>query len=247
MEKINQSMTNNEELSFTEHLKELRNRLIKSLLSIGVGFLVCWFFAGWILEGISHPIKPYLEGTEGKLIFTSPLEKFLSYIKVSLFAGVFLSCPYWLLQVWKFIAPGLYEEEKKWSRIFVGMGTILFFGGGAFVYFVVYPIVFKFLMEFGGGGEVPFISLREYLAFFIRTAFVFALVFELPLIIIFLTKLNVISPETLVRARPYMLIGVAVLSAVITPPDIVSMLLMMAPLYLLFEISIIIGRKLSKV
>ena len=233
--------------SLTEHLKELRNRLIKSFLAIGVGCVICWFFAGWILDIISHPINPYLEGTGGKLIFTSPLEKFLSYIKVSLFAGVFLSCPYWLFQIWKFIAPGLYQEERKWSRLFVSIGSILFFSGGAFVYFVVYPLAFKFLMEFGGSGQTPFISLKEYLAFFTRTAFIFALVFELPLIIIFLMKLKLITAETLIQARPYMFIGIAVLSAVITPPDIVSMLLMMAPLYLLFEISIIIGRRVAKV
>ena len=233
--------------NLTGHLKELRDRLIKSLLAVGVGCVICWFFAGWILDIISHPIDPYLEGTGGKLIFTSPLEKFLSYIKVSLFAGVFLSCPYWLFQIWKFIAPGLYKEERKWSRVFVSIGTLLFFSGGAFVYFVVYPLAFKFLMEFGGSGQTPFISLKEYLAFFTRTTFIFSLVFELPLIIIFLMKLNVITAETLMRARPYMFIGIAVLSAVITPPDIVSMLLMMAPLYLLFEISIIIGRRISKI
>ena len=233
--------------SLTEHLKELRDRLIKSLLAVGVGFVICWFVAGWILDIISLPINPYLKGTEGKLIFTSPLEKFLSYVKVSLFSGVFLSCPYWLLQIWKFIAPGLYPEEKKWSRMFVSMGTVLFFSGGAFVYFVVYPLAFKFLMEFGGSGQTAFISLKEYLAFFTRTTFIFSLVFELPLIVIFLIKLNVISVETLTRSRPYMLIGIAVLSAVITPPDIVSMLLMMAPLYLLFEISIIISRRIVRI
>lgn len=237
---------NNKETAFSSHLKELRGRLIKSLLSVGLGFIVCWIFAGVILDVISHPITPYLGGTGGKLIFTSPLEKFLSYIKVSLFAGVFLSCPYWLFQIWKFIAPGLYKEEKKWSGLFVIIGTILFFSGGGFVYFVVYPLAFKFLMQFGGTGQAPFISLKEYLTFFTRMTFVFSLVFELPLIVVFLMKLNIISPETFIQARPYVIIGIAVLSALITPPDIVSMLLMMVPLYLLFEISIIIGKNLTK-
>ena len=237
---------NNKETTFSNHLKELRERLIKSFLSIGLGFIVCWIFAGLILDIISHPIQPYLEGTEGKLIFTNPMEKFLSYIKVSLFAGIFLSCPYWLFQVWKFIAPGLYQEEKKWSALFVSIGTILFFSGGAFVYFVVYPLAFKFLMQFGGTGEVPFISLKEYLTFFTRMTFVFSLVFEFPLIVVFLMKLKIISPETLIRGRPYVIIGIAVLSALITPPDIISQLLMMIPLYLLFEISIIIGKSLTK-
>ena len=236
----------NEEMALTSHLSELRDRLIKSLLSVAVGFVICWIFAGGILDIISHPIKPYLEGTEGKLIFTSPLEKFLSYIKVSLFAGVFLSCPYWFFQIWQFIAPGLYREEKKWSRLFVGIGSMLFFSGGAFVYFIVYPFAFKFLMEFGGTGQTPFISLKEYLAFFTRMTFVFALVFELPLFVIFLIKLNIITPETLARSRPYVLIGVAILSALVTPPDIVSMLLMMAPLYVLFELSLILGRRLAR-
>ena len=234
-----------DEMPLSGHLKELRERLLKALIAVLIGFAASWVFAPWILDFLSRPIQPYLSGTEGRLIFTGPLEKFLSYIKVSLMAGVFLSSPYWLFQIWAFLSPGLHKGERKQALIFAGLGGALFIFGAAFAYGAVYPLAFKFLMEFGGGGEAPFISLKEYLAFVMRTALVFALVFELPLAAVFLIKMKIISPAALSAARPYIIVGTAVLSALVTPPDIVSMLLMMAPLYLLFELSFYVGRKIA--
>ena len=235
-----------ETADFTGHLRELRERLIKILLSWGAGFALAWFFAGGILEITARPIAPYLEGTGGKLIFTGPMEKFLSYMKVSLFAGVFLSCPYWLFQIWRFVAPGLYREEKKAAAFFVSAGTALFFAGAAFAYHAVFPLTFKFLMAFGGEGEIPFISLKEHIGFFFRTALIFSLVFEAPLIMVFLTQTGLVSVEVLAKSRPYTAVGAAVLSALVTPPDIFSMLLMTGPLYLLFELSLFVSRRLQK-
>ena len=234
-----------EPAGFADHLKELRERLIKILLSWGLGFAAAWLFAGDILEIINRPIAPYLEATGGKLIFTGPLEKFLSYMKVSLFAGVFLSCPYWLLQIWRFIAPGLYRDERKSAALFVSAGTALFFAGAAFAYQAVFPLTFKFLLGFGGGGELPFITLKEYISFFLRTALVFSLVFEAPLAIVFLTKAGFVSVEALAKSRPYAAVGAAVLAAFVTPPDVLSMLLMTGPLYLLFELSLLISRRIA--
>lgn len=236
-------MSDKGEISFSEHLRELRIRLIKIILAVFAGCLLCWFFGSWILDMIRRPIAPFLTSTEGQLIVLSPLEKFLSYLKVCLFAGVFVSCPYWLFQIWKFIAPGLYENERYWGRIFIGFGSFLFFCGGAFVYFVVYPLAFQFLINFGGD-ELPFISLKEYLSFFIRTSLVFAFVFEIPLLLSLLIKVNILTVEQLKASRRYAIVLIAVLSALITPPDVVSMLLMMAPLYLLFELSILIGKRI---
>ena len=233
-------------LNITEHLTELRNRIIKILLFVAGAFAVSYFFSEEILSLISKPVRPYLVATDGKLIFISPFEKFFSYLWVSLFSGIVLSSPFWFYQIWKFISPGLYKEEKKWSLLFVALSSLLFISGILFVYFVVYPFSFRFLLSFGGE-EIPYISLKPYLSFFLRTAFVFGLVFEMPLLLFSLLKLKIVSVEQLIVSRPYVVIFIAFLSAMITPPDIFSMLFMMLPLYLLFEISILLGRnKFSK-
>lgn len=233
------------QLHLIKHLSELRSRLIKILFILGLGFISCYFFSGLIVDIISQPIKPHLPETGGQLIFTSPFEKFLSYLRVSFFAGVFISCPFWLYQVWKFISPGLHGHERKWSFIFVTLSSLLFLSGILFVYFVVYPLSFAFLLNFGGE-ELAYISLKAYLSFFLRTAFAFAIVFELPLVLFILLKLNIISVGRLKKSRPYLILGIAVLSALITPPDIFSMLFMMLPLYLLFETSLLLSHKIVK-
>lgn len=230
------------ELNLTEHLTELRDRLIKVLIFIGLGFAVSYLFSGWLVSWISQPIAPYLSATEGKLIFISPFEKFLSYLWVSLFGGIVISSPFWFYQIWKFISPGLYKHEKKWGLLFATSSVCLFLSGILFVYFIVYPFSFRFLLKFGGD-ELPYISLKPYLSFFLRAAFVFGLVFELPLLLLGALKLNFISPAQLKKVRPYVIILIAVLSALITPPDIFSMLFMMLPLYLLFEGSIWLGER----
>ena len=234
------------ELSLTEHLTELRNRIIKALIALALGFTVCYFFSKDILYLISQPIKPHLTATAGQLIFITPFEKFFSYLWVSLFAGFILSSPFWLYQVWKFISPGLYKEEKKWSILFVVSSTLLFLSGILFVYFVVYPFSFQFLLNFGGGTEQAYISLKPYLSFFLRTSLVFGLVFEMPVILFSLLKLNIITVKQLIKFRPYVIVMIAFLSAMITPPDIFSMLFMIIPLYLLFEASIWISRSFLK-
>ncbi len=232
-------------LNMTEHLSELRDRVIRVLLVLAGCFAVSYFFSGEILDIISKPVRPYLVATKGQLIFISPFEKFFAYLWVSLFSGIVLSSPFCFYQVWRFISPGLYKNEKKWSLLFVGSSVLLFVSGILFVYFIVYPFSFRFLLSFGGD-ELAYISLKPYLSFFLRTAFVFGLVFEMPLLLFVLLKLNIVTTEQLAKARPYVVVLIAFLSAMITPPDILSMLFMMAPLYLLFEASIFIGSNVYK-
>ncbi|MCY4321836.1 MAG: twin-arginine translocase subunit TatC [Bdellovibrionaceae bacterium] len=229
-------------LSLLDHLTELRQRIIKCLLALLLGFIVSYFFSKDILEIISQPIKSYLTATNGSLIFISPFEKFSSYLWVSLCSGFILSSPFLFYQVWKFISPGLYKKEKKWSLLFVTFSTLLFLAGILFVYFIVYPLSFRFLLQFGGENELPYISLKPYLSFFLKTAIVFGLIFEAPLILFSLLKLNITNVKQLKKARPYVIVFIAFLSAMITPPDIFSMLFMMAPLYILFEASIWISQ-----
>jgi len=236
---------NSKSLSFTEHLTELRNLIIKILLFVAGGFAASYFFSEGILYIISEPVRPYLSATAGKLIFITPFERFFAYLWVSLFSGIVLSSPFWLYQIWMFISPALYKNEKKWSLLFVGSSTLLFLFGILFVYFVVYPLSFRFLLSFGEN-EVPYISLKPYLSFFLRTAFVFGLVFEMPLLLFASLKIGIVTVEQLAKFRPYFVVCIAFVSAIITPPDIFSMLFMMAPLYLLFEGSLWLSRRFTQ-
>lgn len=230
--------------SMVEHLKELRNRLIKVLLVFVFTFMAVWFFADILFDFIKKPIEPYLTATAGKLIFTNPIEKFSSYIKVTFFSSLLISCPYWFYQIWQFVSPGLYRKEKKWSLLFVITSSFLFILGNLFVYFIVFPMAFRFLIHFGGSGELPYITLKDYISFFTRTSLVFGLVFQTPLILTGLIKMQVFSVERLKSLRPYVVIFVAIISAFITPPDVLSMFFVMLPLYSFFEISLWLGAKI---
>lgn len=231
--------------SLLEHLTELQSRLIKIISFISLGFIISYFFKEQLLDLISSPIRPYLLATDGYLIYISPFEKFFSYLWLSFFSGVILSCPFWFYQIWKFISPALYKNEKKWSLFFVSCSCLLFISGILFVYFMVYPLSFRFLLSFSGK-EMAYISLGPYLSFFLRSCFVFACVFEMPLFLLVLLKLNLVSVQQLKMLRPYVFVGIACLSAIITPPDIFSMIFMMIPLYIFFEVTIFLGSKLLK-
>lgn len=223
--------------TLTGHLEELRTRLIKSISAVIVVFLACFLsYSEEILSFARAPIVPYLP--EGGLVFTAPMDKFMAHVKISLLASVILSCPVWLYQAWSFISPGMYKKERKYSVAFIGFGTLLFITGAGFVYYVVFPMAFKFLLQYGGMIDAPMITISEYLSFFILTTLVFGLMFELPLVLTLLGMLGIISQDFLRKQRRYALVILAVLSAMVTPPDVISMLCMMGPLVLLYEISV---------
>lgn len=238
-------MTNPEDshLAFTEHLVELRTRIIHSLYSILLGTILCWSISEHIFAILKHPIVQYLP--EQGLIYTGPLDKFMTYLRLSFFSGVALSCPFWLYQIWKFVAPGLYSKEKKYSIGFIGFGTLLFFLGILFSYFVVLPMAFKFLMTFGGDADKPLIAIDRYLSFVSEIILMFGVAFELPLLLVTLGMLDIIDVQFLKEKRRYAVVGISILCAIITPPDAISMILMMAPMLLLYEISIIILKVLK--
>jgi sec-independent protein translocase protein TatC len=169
--------------TLVEHLTELRTRLIWSILFVLLGFFACWAFSGEIFDIIRAPIQPYLSTDSKGLIFTAPMDKFMAHLKVSFLASIVLTCPLWLSQVWLFVAPGLYANEKKYVVGFIGFGTVLFLTGVSFVYFVVYPAAFSFLMSFGGETDVAMITISEYLSFFTTTTLVFGAAFEMPLVL----------------------------------------------------------------
>lgn len=222
--------------SLIDHLEELRSRLVKSFSAIFIGMAAAWSQTERIMDWIREPIAPYLP--QGGLIFTGVMDKFMAHIKVAGMSGVILSCPIWIYQVWKFVAPGLYKQERRYGLFFIAFGSILFLSGVSFVYFFVYPSAFKFLMTFGGGTDKPMISIAEYLSFFVTTTMMFGIAFELPLILTILAMLGLIDAAFLKAKRRYAVVLLAVVAAILTPPDLISMIMMLIPLLFLYESSI---------
>ncbi len=235
-------MSENEETaagqSLVEHLADLRLRLINSLYGIILGFGLCYYFSENIFNIIRQPIQPFLPS--GGLIFTGPMDKFMAHLKISLMCAVILTCPFWLYQVWLFVAPALFKKEKRYALGFIISGTFLFVMGSVFTYFVVLPMAFKFLMTFGGDVDKPMISIDEYMSFFTHTSLAFGAAFEMPLVISTLGMLGFVSQKFLKEKRRYAVMVLALISAIITPPDLLSMVLMLFPMLALYEISVVI-------
>lgn len=221
---------------------------MRAFIGIIVGFGVCWNYSELLMNVIRRPIEPYLaESAGGGLVFLGVMDKFVAHLKIAALGGIIVSCPFWLYQLWMFIAPGLYEKEKKYAVGFITFGSILFLTGVAFAYFIVYPSAFEFLLAFGGTVDRPMITLGEYLSFFVTTTLVFGAAFELPLILVILGLLGIVDDQLLRSKRRYAVVILALVSAILTPPDALSMCLLLVPLLLLYEMSIwlikIIGNK----
>jgi len=229
-------------LPFTVHLEELRKRLIICCAAVGIGFLVCYGFKDKIFEFVAIPLIASLPEDNSWMIFTGVTEAFFTYLKVSFLAGIFLSLPVIFYQLWAFISPGLYSKERMVIFPFVVFSTLFFVTGAAFGYFVVFPFGFQFLLGFATDTIRPFPSLKEYLSFATKLLLAFGLVFELPLITYFLAKTGMITHRTLAKNRRYFIVLAFVGSAMLTPPDVVTQLLMAGPLLILFEISVMVAR-----
>jgi sec-independent protein translocase protein TatC len=227
-----------DKLPFTEHLEELRHRLIVSLIGVGVGFAASYGFSQQILALLQRPMPT-------QLVFIAPTEAFFVNLKVALYAGVFLSTPLILFQAWKFVAPGLYEHERRYSLPFLIVSTVLFVVGALFAYLVILPLALHFLIAQGGELWKPNITLSNYLSFCMRLIMAAGLTFEFPVLMYFLTKIGVVTPAFLVKNRKYALLAAFVVSAVLTPPDVFSQVLLAVPLFLLFEVSIYVAKRVA--
>jgi sec-independent protein translocase protein TatC len=231
--------------TFIEHLEELRKRLIISLIAVVIGFVICYIFSKEIFQLLMIPLQKALP-PEASMIFTSLPEAFFTYLKVAVLAGIFLASPVVLYQIWLFVAPALYSHEKRYVIPFVILSTLLFIGGAAFGYFIVFPFGFKFFMSFATDLIKPMPKLKEYLSFCSLLLLTFGMVFELPLFILFLTKLGVVDAKTLSRNRRYVIVAIFTVAAILTPPDVVTQLMMAAPLLVLYEASIWIAKIFGK-
>ena len=225
---------------FTEHLGELRDRLVRSFIAVGIGFAGAYFFKEKLFEFLTAPLIIAMgENGNAQMIFTGLPEAFFTYLKVAFLAGLILATPVIFYQFWMFIAPGLYDKEKRLMLPIVFLSTFFFVGGALFGYFIVFPFGFKFFLGFASNIIKPLPSMREYLSFSSKLLLAFGLVFELPLIITFLARLGMVSVEFLKKNRKYALLLFFVAAAILTPPDVVTQIMMALPLIILYEISII--------
>ncbi len=242
-----EKLPNEEEykMSFSEHLEELRNRLIRILIAVGVGFVVSYFFSKQLFYFLSLPLIEVLP-KNNTLIYTALPEAFFTYLKISLFAGIFLASPYIFYQIWKFISPGLYSEEKKYVFPFVIISTIFFITGACFGYFIVFPFGFKFFIGFQSDYIKALPSLKQYLGFAVKLLFAFGIIFEMPVIMYFLAKIKLVTSQLLTKNRRYTIVLIFVAAALLTPPDVFTQLLMALPLIVLYELSIWIVKYVEK-
>ncbi len=231
-------------MGFIEHLEELRSTLIASIVAfVGAG-IVIWFFSGRVLDFLLAGIPV------DSLYFNAPIEAFMTRLKLSFALGFLVSFPYILFRVWSFISPGLFRKEKKFVIPLVVSSTALFYLGAVFAYWILVPVVLDFLLRFGTEMLEPLISVGKYFGFVARLCFAFGLVFQLPLVIVFLTAMGIISARALLRQWRWAILVIFITGAVLTPPDPASQLLMALPLVFLFfasaVLSVIIERRIKK-
>jgi len=233
-------MSEQEEKSpFTEHLGELRDRLIHAFIAVGIGFVAAYFFKEQLFEILTAPLVTAMaKSGNAKLIFTGLPEAFFTYLKVALLAGIILATPVLFYEFWMFVSPGLYREEKKYILPIIMLSVMFFIAGASFGYFVVFPYGFQFFLGFTTETIQAMPSMKEYLSFASKMLLAFGFVFELPLVLTFLSRMGLVTPAFLKQNRKYALLLFFVGAAIITPPDVVTQIMMAMPLIILYEVGI---------
>lgn len=232
-------------MSFLDHLVELRQRLINSLIAVAVGFFACFWFAQDIFGYLARPIYEAQRSLHlpEQMIYLHPTDAFNIYLQIGLVCGLFLVFPYVMGQVWGFISPGLYKREKKYALPFVFVCTLLFLAGASFGYFIAFPFALKFLLGLGGPHFVPMIAAEEYLNLFTVLILGLGLIFEMPILILVLTALHIVTPKFLLDNFRYAILVITILAAVITPTtDIPNMMLFAIPMVGLYLLGVLFSK-----
>ena len=250
-------MTNNKNennISFISHLSELRSRLIKSFIFLFVVFVICYIFSEEIYGFL---VKPYSEAViknnlDRRLIFTALHEAFITYLKVAFFASFFITSPIFLTQIWKFVAPGLYKNEKRALLPYLIATPVLFIFGGLLVYYLVMPLAIEFFLSFesvANSGSIAIeleAKVNEYLSLIMRLIFAFGISFQLPVILSLLARINVIDSTYLKKRRKYVIVIIFAVAALLTPPDPITQIGLALPLLILYELSIFVVKFIEK-
>jgi sec-independent protein translocase protein TatC len=238
-------MNDSEKQPFLSHLEELRQRLIYCAIAIGIGFVIAYIFREDLFKILISPLKEQLPDQD-RLIFTNLPEMFLTYLKTAFIGGILLSSPIIFYQLWMFIAPGLYQREKQYVVPFVIISSLLFVGGGLFGYFIVFPFGFRFFLSFANDYVQALPSVQQYFSFSMKLIFAFGVVFELPVIIFFLSRIGLVTSDFLRKNRKYAILLIFVAGAILTPPDVITQCMMAVPLMILYEIGIFVARIAEK-
>jgi sec-independent protein translocase protein TatC len=227
------------------HLLELRDRLIRALIVVAIVFVPCAYYQNEIFTYVAEPLLSKLP-KNGTLIATSVMSPFVAPFKLSFFVALFLAMPYLLYQIWAFVAPGLYKHEKRFALPLILSSIILFYIGVAFAYFFVFPVMFDFFTKTTPKGVAMMTDISSYLDFVLTMFFAFGVAFEVPIAVVLLVITGIVSLDKLRNARGYVLIGIFIIAAFLTPPDAVSQCIMAIPMYLLYEGGLVMARVLMR-
>ena len=234
-----------EQETFISHLIDLRDRLLHVLIAIGVAFIPCFVFARDLYTLLATPLIAKLP-VGSQMIATDVTGAFFVPMKVAMMVAFLIALPYVLYQVWAFVAPGLYQNEKKLAIPLIVTSTLLFFIGMAFAYFAVFPMVFKFVVGYTPEGVAMMTDINHYLSFVLTLFLAFGVTFETPVAVIILVRMGIVTVEKLREIRPYVVVGAFVVGAIFTPPDIVSQFMLAIPIWILYEVGIVLASMMVK-
>lgn len=224
-------------MGLLDHLGELRTRMVRSCIAVGLGFLACWAVVDPLFDILVNPLLAVLpKGSHA--IYTTLPEGFFTRVYIAFVAGVFVASPLVFHQIWSFISPGLYEEEKRYVIPIAILSALFFASGGAFCYFIVFPYAFSFFVSFATQEIVAMPKVSDYLGFVLKLVLAFGLIFEMPLFAFFLARMGLVTAAAMRRVRRYAVLAIFIVAAILTPPDVVSQLLMACPMLVLYEVSV---------
>lgn len=233
-------------MGLLDHLNELRWRLVRCFIAALVGFCLCWAVVEPLFDILTLPLNNALGAVGAHAQYTSMPEPFFTRMLVAFVTGLFIASPFIFYQIWAFIAPGLYDEEKRFIIPVAVISAIFFIGGGLFCYFIVFPYAFDFFIGFSTESIQITPRISDYLDFILKLLLAFGLIFEMPLFSFFLSRMGVLTAAMMRRGRRYAIVGIFIVAAILTPPDVVSQLLMACPMLILYEFSILVAALCGK-